>query len=338
MQAPNNRSERRNPPGIPECDERDNATQQTINVLKKTWCQKLTDAENEIKTLKIGYDSNERIYKSKERRFLSTRDNSQRYINTEISMGSQLVQANEKIKANVANYKKWDDDLAKGLAAVFTAVKDVKAKMTDLRDAATKLENSRHDSCNDTQWILITGKSADNCKDDTKTTPPVLPEPCKDSEAVVDLLFGMPKALLADADSIFKSSSDVIGIQKFCNTGSISVLQDKLYASANDFDALLQATIKLRKTDLDARQLELTTALKNRTGSVMDLYSQRCNYAGVEKTLDKLCCPKCGCVKADMGDCEPRLESCACEICDICGEVRDAFISQDAPAPAEPAN
>jgi hypothetical protein len=335
MALSNNKNENRHQPDIPDCEERDNATQQKINTLKKIYCQNLKDSESEIETLKIGYESNEKIYKSKERRFLSTRDNCHRYINTEISMGSQLVQANEKIKASVANYKTWDEALAKKLKDIFVAVKDVKTKMSDLRDAASKLENSKHDSCNASQWTLITGKDADNCKDETNPQPPVPPETCRDAEEVIELLFCMPRALLLDIDSIFKSSSDIIGVQKFCNTGSLVALQQNLYTSAQDFDTLLLSTITTRKTDLDARQQELKDALKNRTGSVMDLYSQRCNYSGIHTTLDKICCPKCGCVNYEIGHCEPRLESCECEICEICGEVRNAFTNQDtAPQPA----
>jgi hypothetical protein len=331
MPAPNNKNENRRQADIPDCIEKDNETQQKLNAVKKIYCQNLDTAENEIETLKIGYDANEKIYKSKERRYLSTRENCQRYINTEISMGSQLVQSNEKLKTSIASYKTWDDSLAAQLALVFKTVKDVKSKMADLRDASGKLENSKTDSCSNSQWCIITGKS--DCKDDG---PPIETEGCKDIEKVIEMLFDIPKALSVDIDAIFKSSSDIIGIQKFCNTGSLVVLQDVLYTNAKAFDKFLMDTITLRKTDLDARMLELKAALANRTASVMDIYSQRCNYAGIHSTLVKLCCPKCGCVKS-MDDCKPRLEECAEDICNICGEVKYAFIKEETPAPAAPA-
>jgi hypothetical protein len=329
MPTPNNKNENRRQADIPDCIERDNETQQKINALKKTYCQNLDAADNEIETLKIGYDTNEKIYRSKERRYLSTRENSQRFINTEISMGSQLVQSNEKMKASIAAFKTWDDSLAAQLTLVFKTVKDVKSKMSDLRDAAAKLENSRTDSCSNSEWSIITGKN--DCKDENQQV--IQNENCKDVEKVINMLFDMPKALLADIDAIFKSSSDIIGIQKFCNAGSLVVLQDNLYNNAKDFDKFLVDTIAVRKSDLDVRLLELKDALQKRTTSVMDLYSQRCNYAGIHSTLEKICCPKCGCVKS-ADDCKPRLEECAEDICNICGEVKYAFIKEEVPPPA----
>lgn len=328
MATPNNKN-------IPDCTERDNETQQKINAVKKIYCKNLETAENEIGTLRIGYDANEKIYKSKERRYLSTRDNYQRYINTEISMGSQLVQSNEKIKASVASYKAWDDSLAAQLTTVFKGVKDLKSKMTDLREAANKLEHSKKDSCSVSQWLIITGKG--ESKEEGKQTQGSDSEGCKDIDKVIELVFDMPKALLSDIDSVFKASSDVIGIQKFCNTGSLVVIHETLYNTAQEFDKLLLATITQRKGDLDTRQQELKDALTKRTGSVMDLYSQRCNYAGIYTTLNKICCPKCGCVSGDKDNCKPRLEECAAEICEICGEVKYAFIKEQAPAASTPA-
>lgn len=309
---------------VPDCDERDNETQQKINALKKTYCQNLEKSEIEIETLKIGYEANEKIYKSKESRYLSTRENCQRLINTEISMGSQLMQSNEKMKTSIAALKTLDDSLAAQLALVFKTVKDVKSKMSDLRDAAAKLENSKTDSCSTSEWNIITGKI--DCKDEKQQT--AQNENCKNIEKVVDVLFEMPKALLSDIDGIFKSSSEIIGIQKFCNAGSLVNLQESLYNNAIDLDKFLNSTITVRKTDLDVRLLELKEALKNRTASVMDLYSERCNYAGIHSTLDKICCPKCGCVKNSEGG-TARLGECTEHICKICGEVKDAFIKNE---------
>lgn len=325
MATSNYNSETRFREDIPDCNERDNATQLTINDQKKIYCQNLKDDESNIQILKIGYESNERIYKSKERRFLSTGDNYQRYLNTEVSMGSQLVQANEKLKANVGNYKAWDDSLAKSLKDIFATVKTAKAKMSDLRDAASKLENSRKDSCNMSQWNLITGKIEKEKEKEKEEKPPATraeTEACRDVEEAIEMIFCMPKALSADVDSIFKSSSDTIGIQKFCNTGSLVPLHQTLYTNVQDFDTLLINTIVVRKADLEARQQELKEALKNRTGFVMDLYTLRNDYASIHTTLKKICCPTCGCVVEELGNCEARLEKCENGVCEICGEVR----------------
>lgn len=314
---------------IPDCDEPDNATQKKINAVKKIYCDELQTEDSSIRGLAHVYRSNEHLYKQKELRFLFTQDNFQRYINTEISFGSQLLQANERIKGNVASYKAWDDDLATNLKSIFLSVKDLKAKIGDLRDAASKIDNSRHDSCNSSQWCILTGKTPDNCKDDTKPKPPIQTEGCHDIEENLDDIVYMPKTLAQDVDFLFKSSADIIGIQKFCNLISLVSLEDVLYTKAKDFDGLLQDTITKRKPELDSRQKELTDSLKQRTNSVMDLYSQRCNYSATHKTLEEICCPICGCVELNPDNYEPRLEHCQCEICDICKEVRNTFIEQE---------
>ena len=312
------------PGSIPDCDERDNETQKSINVIKKTWCDRLRQSRNTVKKLETTYEGKENIYKQREQRYLRTQNNYQRFVNTEINVGAQLVAANKRVTTNVGNYKKWDDDLATALGAFFTAIKDVKAKLYDLRDASIKLGNSRTDSCSASQWIIITGKNPDTCKDEKQ--PPETGAECKNIEETIDILLCMPKALAVDVDYIFKSSSDVIGIQKFCNTVSLVGLQTDLSKKAQDFDALLQATITTRKGDLDTARMDLVKALQDRTDAVVDVYNQRCDYDGVYRTVDEICCPRCGCVNEDAGNCEPRLKGCECKICELCGQVKDAFI------------
>jgi hypothetical protein len=331
------RSSQQPPNSIPDCEEKDNATQKKINAVKKVYCTNLTTARDNVKKLEIAYDGKETLYKKKERRFLRTQDNLERYVNTEISMGSQLMQANKRITANVASYKTWDDNLSTALKGIFATIKDVKTKVGDLRDAAVKLENSLNDSCSAAQWSIITGKNPDNCKDDNPP-PPNPQEGCKDAEEILKLLVCMPKALAFDIDSIFKASSDIIGIQKFGNIVSLVSLQTELSTRAVDFDTLLQNTIKTRKTDLDNAQKDLVQSLADRTDSIIDLYNQRCDYDGVYHTVSEICCPKCGCVAVGKGNCEPRLDDCLCEICEICGEVRDTFSDLQTTKPQENAN
>jgi len=305
-------------------------TQQKINALKRTYCQDLDTADKAIETGKIGFDANEKLYRSKQRRYLSTKENCDRYINTEISIGSQLIQANEKMKAGVAAFKTTDDSLATQLAAIFQSVKDVKNKTKDLLVSATTLANSKKDSCNATQWTAITGKTEG--KDDAK---PSDTDPCAEIDDALNNLFNMPDALMADIDLVFKSSSDIIGIQKFCNTAALVGLQGTLYDQAVAFDKMLLANIVLRKKDLDDRLADLKDALAHRTASVMDLYDQRCKRGAIHTTLDKICNSPCDCV-ADKDDCKPRLEGCAEKICEICGEVKYAFVrKEETPAPAQ---
>jgi hypothetical protein len=332
------RQQQQPPETIPDCEERDNLTQKSINALKKTYCDKLRESRNTIRKNEISYEGKEKIYRRRERRFLRTQDNYQRYVNTEINIGSQLVQANKRVTANVGNYKKWDDDLSTALGAFFTAIKDVKTKLYDLRDASIKLGNSRSDSCSTAQWILITGKNPDTCKDE-KPSPPETAH-CKDVEETIDLLLCMPKALAVDVDSIFKVAGDIIGIQKFCNVGSLVSLQADLSKKAVDLDTLLQTTIATRKTDLDNAQKDLVKALQDRTDCVFEVYNMRCDYDGIYRTTSELCCPKCSCVNEEAGNCEPRLKDCECKVCEICGKVRDAFTlvpDEGAAPPAQPA-
>jgi hypothetical protein len=331
------RSSQQPPDSIPDCEEKDNATQRKINAVKKVYCTSLGTSRDNVNKLEIAYDGKETLYKKKERKFLRTRDNLARYVNTEISMGSQLMQANKRITTNVAGYKTWDDNLSAALKSIFATVKDVKTRVADLRDAAVRLENSLNDSCSAAQWSIITGKDPDTCKDDNPP-PPNPQEGCKDAEEILRLLVCMPKALAFDIDSVFKASSDIIGIQKFGNISSLVGLQTELSARTVDFDTLLQNTIKTRKTDLDNAQKDLVQSLADRTDSIIDLYNQRCDYDGVYHTVSEICCPKCGCVAAGKGNCEPRLDDCLCEICEICGEVRDTFSDLTTTKPQENAN
>ena len=306
----------------------DDGTQQKINTIKKQYCQDLETARTTIENLKIVYDANDKMYDGKQRRYLSTKENFERYNNTEIGMGSQLLQANEKIKTGVTAYKTIDDSLATQLVAIFQSVKDVKTKIGDLRDSATKLMNSKKDSCNSSQWSAITG-AADSQQAQNSCQ-------CDEIEEAIDILFYMPDALVTDMESVFKSSSDIIGIQKFCNTGAIVGLQQTLHDQAKAFDDLLVATVTLRKADLDARQKDLKDALAARTGSVLDLYNERNVYGAVHSSLNKLCFGTCDCVSDDADVSSPRLEDCAKRICDICGKMKLAFVNEGDQAQGAP--
>ncbi|MDH7460647.1 hypothetical protein QEG73_05135 [Chitinophagaceae bacterium 26-R-25] len=299
---------------IPECGDMANDTQKSINALKKVYCQNITDAENNLEKLKIAFESTEEIYKSRERRLLATRENYQLYVNTEVSFGSQLMQANDQIKAGVGNFKTWDDALAGNLKEIFNKVKTLKSLVEDLwKSKAALLASKSHDTCSDAEWSAISPKT-DGDEDD----------PCNEIDQAISDLFTMPDVLSQDVNAIFKSSSDIIGIQKFINTGSIVELQQTLYTSAQEFDAVLVATIASRKTELDSYQAELKTALAARTTAILALYDERSTFAGINTTLRKICCPKCGCVDDD-GD-GGRLDKCFDEICKICGEVKGAFV------------
>src|SRR5690242_18758896 len=102
----------RPPESIPDCEEKDNLTQKTINTIKKTYCDNLFTERNNVKKLEVIYESKEKLFRKKERRYLHIRDNYQRYVNTEINVGCQLIEANKRVTTNVGNYKTWDDNLS----------------------------------------------------------------------------------------------------------------------------------------------------------------------------------------------------------------------------------
>src|SRR5678816_319304 len=105
-------------------------------------------------------------------------------------------------------------------------MKDVKTKLNDLRDAACKLENCKNDSCNCTQVYILTGERPENC--DSNEPAGSRPAECSDAKDNLDKLICMPKALGFDADSLFKASADVVGIQVFSNIGTLDPLQKAL--------------------------------------------------------------------------------------------------------------
>jgi hypothetical protein len=309
------------PGEIPDCVDKDNATQKKINALKKKYCESLTASYDNVGKLEVAYWGKEAIYKKKERKYLRTLRNLNRYVNTEISLGSQLMEANKRLTANVASYKAWDDGLADNLKKFFDSVKDLKSKVGDLREAGCKIDNSMTDSCSSGKWAIITGKNPDTCKDEQTPTPH---EGCKDAEKIIELLICMPKALYCDVDSIFKASSDIIGIQKFGNIGSLVALQTDLSAKTTDLDTLLQTVIATRKKDLETAQKDLVQSLSDRTDSIVDVYGGRCDYDGLYRTVSQICCPICGCVQGKE-NCEARLDECLCRICNLCAEVKNTF-------------
>src|SRR5258708_30850118 len=125
MATSNHKQQSPPPESIPDCEERDNATQKSINGIKKTYCDKLRESRNTIKKLEISYEGKEKIYKRKEQMFLPTQNNYQRYVHTQISIRTQLVDANRRMTTHVATYKKSDEDSTTALVTYSTATKYV---------------------------------------------------------------------------------------------------------------------------------------------------------------------------------------------------------------------
>ena len=308
------------------CEENDTATQKTITAERTKYCDELYALAGEVIKWETNYTGQVKLYEVKKCIFTWTEDNYRRYRNTEICVGTELLQSNDLIKENVGNYVKWGNDLFAALKNIFKYMKDVKVKLNDLRDAACKLENCKNDSCNCTQIIILTGEMPENCKDDTEL-PGNRPPECNDAKKNLDDLICMPKALSFDADSLFKASADVVGIQVFSNIGTLEPLQKALAEDSKAFEKHFLDTTTTRAGDLKKAQEELVKAVQEATKATGGLYNKRSDHEGLLCVTRFLCCPNCDCVD-DEGDCKPRLDQCKKEICDICEDVKETFCTE----------
>lgn len=317
------------------CEENDSATQKSINNERKKYCDELTDAVGEVRKYETSYEGQTTSYERKKCLFLWTEDNYRRYRNTEICVGTELLQSNELIKENVTNYIKWGNDLSATLKNIFKSIKDVKVKTNELRDAGNKLEDYKNDSCNCTQIAILTGELPKNCDDKHKPPQDNRPAECSDAKEVLDDLICMPRARGFDADYLFKASSEVIGIQVFSNITTLEPLQKTLADHAKNFGKHVQDTLKLRESDLKKIQEELVKVVQETTKSAATLYNKRSDYEGLLRTTKILCCPKCDCI-VEGETCTPRLEECKKSICEICEDVKETFCSCEDESPTPP--
>lgn len=310
----------------PSCEEMDLPTQRTINTQRTKYCDELIWSEGEVVKSEQNYEGLSTQYEHKKCMFIWTQTNYQIYRNMVICISPELMQTTESIKENIATYIKLNTDLSTTLKSIFKAAKEVKVKLTELRDQACKLENCVNDSCNSIQLGLLTGKAAENCKGETKP-PTERPEACTDAEDILDELICMPKTLSFDIDSIFKSSSDVIGIQVFSNIPSLDSLQKNFSDLAKEFDKQVQETSKLREGDLKKLQEDIIKTVYETSKSAISRLKKRSDFEGLRQTLDYICCAECGCIEGN-GNGEPRLKKCECDLCYICDEVKNTFCQQ----------
>lgn len=308
-----------------DCVENDSATQRSINTERRKYCDKLFEAAGEVSKGEQSSEGRISLYERKKCMFLWTEDNYQRYRNTHIRVGTELLQSTELITKNISNYVSWGTELSTSLKNISRKVKEVKTKMSDLREAACKLENCRDDSCNCSQLIAITGEVPDNCKGESNQKPSKKrPKECEDAGELLNDLICMPKALSFDVDSIFKSASEVVGIQVFSNIGTLVQLQHTLSDHSKNFAGHIEDTATTREGDLKNARNELIECVKESTKATVELYNDRSDFEGALETLEYLCCPVCDCVREDC-TCEPRLQDCESEICEICEDVKTTF-------------
>lgn len=317
----------RNPDYDP-CEENDSVTQKSINTERRKYCDHLYAAAGEVSKWEKSNEGQLNLLERKTCMFNWTEDNYQRYRNTEIRVGTELMQSIDMIKENISHYIKWSNDLSTSLKNIFKAVKEAKLRMNDLRESACKLENCKNDSCNCTQVMVLTGKVPENCKGESRPIQKDRPRECENADELLSDLLCMPKALGFDIDSIFKSSSEAIGIQVFSNIGTLDPLQKTLSDRSKVFENHLQMTMKTRETDLKKMQEELVKAVQETTKATAGMYNKRSDFEGILKTVEYICCPECGCVRTDK-ICDPRLHDCECDICDICDDVKKTFCRDD---------
>ena len=312
------------------CKAPENQTQKIIVNERKKICDLLYESVGNLSKQEIKYRGEKKIYKDKKCLFKWTEENYQRHRNFDIIVGTELTQTNESVKANVEAYNTWNKTLSETLKGIAKQVKDVKTKFSEFHDFTCKLNKCLKDKCHIAQVKALTGVSPAN--PDCDPTEPI--SDCKDSQAILDELICIPGGLLADIDSLFQSSHDVVGIQVFSNIDSLSLLQKTLEQQSKDFGKHITDVVKTREGDLKKQQEELVKSVQELTKAAMDRNYARSEYEGYMDAVDFLCCPICDCVitkpannnkNSDCKDCPPRLKDCEECICDICKQVKKAF-------------
>lgn len=315
-----------------DCDEKDYLTQKIINKERQTVCDKLYESASEVSKQEKKFEGENLVYNDKKCLYVYTEENYRKFRNLDITVGTELTQTNESIKANVTMYKDWNKKLSDTLKNIAKGIKDAKTKFGDLKKAACDLDSCYKDSCNASQRRALTGKSAEECKDQPK-----IPDACAGSDKTITELICMPKALASDIDSIFKSAHDVVGIQVFSNIETLEPLQKGLDEKSKIFKGHVGDITKTREGDLKKLQDDLVKSVQEITKAANDRNNARSNYEAYYDAANYLCCPKCRCLKQpDDKICEPRLKESEKCICDICGEVKETFCCSDSETPPPP--
>lgn len=323
-----------------ECDEKDNLTQKTITAERLKVCSSLYDTAGIAKQMEEKFEGERHMYYERKCMFTWTENNYKLYRNLDITVGTELLQTNESVKANVANYTKLNKDLNVQLKNISKSVKDLRIKVNDLNDASCKLKHSTHEKCNSAQWKALTGHTGEQCKDGSKPVPE-----CKEAEEIFKDLSGkLFGTFLSDYDSLFQSSYDVVGIQLFSNLDTLDPMEKQLETYSKKFAKQISDTTKVRTDDLKISQIDLVNSVTELTKAAMDRNTARSDFEGYKDAVQFLCCPVCGCVKQpangnveDEKDCgckhEGRLKDCEKEICCICEDVKKTFCCDNAPPP-----
>lgn len=312
-----------------DCGERDYPTQKIIKLERAGVCTYLYDSAGEASKQEKKFVGENTIYNDRKCLFKYSEENYRRYRNLDITVGTELAQTNESVKANVTQLKDWNKKLSETLKSISSKVKEAKSKMSDLKKAACDLDSCYKDSCSKGQRLALTGKGDEDCKD-----KPTIPEACNDADTWIKEMICMPKSLATDIDSIFKSAYDVVGIQMFSNIDTLEPLQKKLDEKSKGFKTHISDIAKAREADQKKLQDDLIKSVQEITKAAMDRNNARSNFEGYYDAAKYLCCPKCRCLdQPDSRICEPRLKDSEECICKICGEVKVTFCCNEPTGP-----
>lgn len=321
-----------------KCNDADCMTKKTIKTSKNDYCAKLKIKLGALQQCEETYKGKKTEYEHKKCRFVSTEKNYRIFRNVELSVGIQLKQASGNIEKNITSYVTFDTNLSAALTDLLATVKATKTKFSDLRDAGCKLDACCKDSCNRTQWAIITGEKFEDCGDDKhKPEQPhheKRPADCENAVAIFHQLIHEPASLSKEIDIILNSSADVIGIQTFSNISSLSQqFLPAVKGNAKIFDDFIVDRMTKGSTDLATAQTNLSQTIKDLNDAEFAEFNARIDLDAYNGVKEFLCHHKCECVCEGEG----RLDKCKCEICEICHEVTKIYsIETEDKIPATP--
>jgi len=321
-------------------------TRKTIIRERAKICDLLYESVGIVGQSKERIDRETEIYHHRKCLYVRTEANYQRYRNFDVFVSTQLNTFNDTVKNNVGVYNKTYKDLNETLKNIAKGIKDLKTKVTDLKDAGAKLYNCFNDDCNKTQRRALTGH-AHGCED---TKPG-----CPGSDDIIRELIYIPVGLMQDADILFKSAYEVVGIQTFTNPESLDGLQKNLETSLKKLTGKVTETSKTREGDLKKQQDEMVKSVLEVEKAGLDLNFNRSNFEGYKDAAEFLCKQPCRCgddpvkVEKHKKDREkyqnagpeilltlPILELCQQDICDICKIIDNSFCCEPEETPTPP--
>lgn len=325
-----------------DCNDDKNLTQKSINKERVKICDILYETEGKTFGLQEKFKGEQTILHEKKCLFKKTQENYHRYRNLDILVGTELLQTNESVKANVTTFAKTNKDLSAALKNIAKSIKDVKTKFDELKQAADKLDSCKDDSCNAAQWRALTGRSP-GCNPEK----PI--EECTNAHQIFTELICRPKGLAKDIDSIFNAAHNVVGIQMFTSIDMLEPLQKTLDEQSKSFGKHINEVAKVRSEELKKLQEDLVKSVQEITRTAVDRNQERSSFEGYHEATKFLCCPPCDCVGDDWqpkGEynpdnkdfCKqigiPLLGTCESGITQICKDVKKGFCCP--PPPEKP--